>query len=86
MNKSNVNLRINTVAVGNKVPVGRASLESSITQNLHRRVQEGMADDRKPGPDIHIPELRIKAHPSASADVLGDMVAQRISDYLRDHE
>jgi len=86
MNKSNVNLRINTVAVGNTVPVGRASLQSSITQHLHRRIQEGMTNGRKSGPDIHIPELRIKAHPSASADVLGDMVAQRISDHLRDHE
>lgn len=86
MSKSNVNLNIQTVAVGHTVPVGRASLEASITQHVHRRIQAGMADGQQPGRDVHIPELRIKAHPSASHDVLGDLVAQRISDHLRETE
>lgn len=79
-------LHIDTVSVGHQVPIGRSSLEASIAQHLHQRAHAGMTAHHKPGSNVHIPEVRIKAHPSASSDALGELIAQRIGEQIQDHE
>ena len=81
-----VHLHINTVSVGHKVPVGRESLKASIAQHLHQKVQHNLPNLESTDGAVHIPEVRIKAHPSASAHTLGELVANRISEHFQDSE
>jgi len=78
-----VNVHIGTVSVGSQVPVGRASLTSTITHHLSRTLSAGgVSVDDSNGP-VHIPEVRVRAHPGMGMDSLGECVASEIHNQIR---
>ena len=84
MKKRPVQLNIGTLAVGAQQPIGLGSLESSVHQHLHRSLMNRPQDALQH--DVHIPEIRVRAHPNMSMDALGEHVATEIQRQLMETE
>lgn len=80
MNKRPVQLHIGQLSVGSKVPIGRGTLASTVSHHLNRHI---LSQPERVGiQDRHIPEIRVRAHPSLGIDALGEHVAQQIFDQM----
>ena len=77
-------LNIGTLAVGAQQPIGLTSLQSSVQQHLHRSLTNRPAHTMQE--DIHIPEIRVRAHPNMGIDALGEHVAAEIQRQLSESE
>ena len=84
MSKRGVDLHIGSLNVGSRVPIGRGTLESTVSHHLNQQLAH--TDTASHPQEIHMPEIRVRAHPSLGIDALGEHVARQVLQQIKERD